>query len=295
VLGGRRCGERFSLAEARILPTVSEQSLAELVAASSRIVAFTGAGVSTESGIPDFRSPGGIWSRYDPREFTFDRYVGSPAVRAKAWAMRREFFERAAQPNAAHVALARLERADRALGVVTQNIDGLHQLAGSSNVVELHGTARRVMCIGNPDGGAPDGCGFDADVTWALERLAAGDPDPSCPTCGRLVKSATVSFGQMLFPGVIEAAGALVRRADLVLAVGSSLQVFPAADLPVQAVAAGASLAIVNDEPTPLDRLADVVVRGRAAEVLAPAVDAALVGRRGTGRVGEPPGGGLSS
>jgi NAD-dependent deacetylase len=245
--------------------------------AATRIVSFTGAGVSTESGIPDFRSPGGVWTRYDPMQLTFDRYVDSQEVRATSWEMRREFFVKDVRPNPAHHALARLEREGRALGVVTQNIDGLHQEAGSRRVVEIHGTAREVMCIGHaPSMGTPDGCGFTAPYRWAFERLDSGDPDPGCPECGGLVKSATVSFGQALFPGVIDDALELMSEADLVLAVGSSLSVYPAADLPLAAVRAGARLAIVNDEPTPLDDLAAVVACGRAGEVLGPAVDAVL-------------------
>jgi len=256
---------------------VTANELASLFARSDRIVAFTGAGISTESGIPDFRSPGGVWTRYDPRDFTFDRYVASAEVRASSWAMRREFFARLPRPNPAHVALASLEAADRCLGVVTQNIDGLHQEAGSTRVVEVHGTGREAMCIGaSPVAGTPAGCDFRAPHSWALEAVDAGDADPACPRCGGLVKSATVSFGQMLFPGVIEAAAALVESADLLLTVGSSLQVYPAADLPVLAARHGVALAIVNDEPTPLDGIADVVVRGRAGEVLPSAVEAAL-------------------
>ena len=248
--------------------------LADLLAAARRVTTFTGAGVSTESGIPDFRSPGGVWTRYDPRDFTFERYVESAEVRASSWAMRREFFAKEVQPNPAHRAIARLEATGRGHGVVTQNIDGLHQLAGSTEVVEIHGTAREVMCIGHsPRHGVPDGCGFTAPYTWAFERLEAGDPDPACPMCGGLVKSSTVSFGQVLLPGVVERANELVTTADLMLAVGSSLQVWPAAELPVSAVRAGVPLVIVNDEATPLDDLATLVVRGRVGEVLPGAVD----------------------
>ena len=251
--------------------------LAELLAQSERLVAFTGAGVSTESGIQDFRSPGGVWTRYDPRNFEFDRYVADPEVRALSWEMRREFFAAGAVPNPAHRALAALEEAGRSLGVVTQNIDGLHQDAGSRTVVELHGTAREVLCIGhNPVHGMPDGCGWRAPHTWAFERLDGGDTDPGCPDCGGLVKSGTVSFGQVLVPGVVEAAERMVLRADLLLVVGSSLQVYPAAGLPLLAVESGTRLAIVNSEETPFDRYADVVVRGRAGEVLGPAVEAVL-------------------
>ncbi len=249
-------------------------ALGDLLARSRRVTVFTGAGVSTESGIPDFRSPGGVWTRYDPRDFTFERYVESAEVRAGSWAMRREFFAQEVQPNDGHRAIARIERSGRGHGVITQNIDGLHQLAGSTDVVEIHGTAREVMCIGHaPRQGMPDGCGFTAPHTWAFERLDAGDTDPSCPGCGGLVKSATVSFGQMLFPGVVERATELAATGDLMLAVGSSLQVWPAAELPVDAVRAGVPLVIVNDEPTPLDGLATLVVRGRAGEVLPAAVE----------------------
>jgi NAD-dependent deacetylase len=247
--------------------------LGELLAQARSIVGFTGAGVSTESGIPDFRSPGGVWTRYDPRTFEFDRYVTDPDVRVLSWQMRTEFFAVPFTPNPAHVAFARLEQAGRSPGVITQNIDGLHQDAGSRTVVELHGTARRVMCLGHaPVDGVPDGCGWSAPHTWAFERLDGGEPDPQCPECGGLVKSATVSFGQQLFPGVVEAAADLVASADLMVVVGSSLQVYPAAALPMHAVDAGARLVIVNDEPTPFDAVADLVVRGRAGEVLGPAV-----------------------
>ena len=254
------------------------QPLATMLSEASRVVGFTGAGVSTESGIPDFRSPGGVWTRFDPTQFTFSRYVESAAVRARSWAMRREFFATPFVPNAAHVALARLEQAGRCLGVVTQNIDGLHQEAGSRNVVELHGTAREVRCIGHsPRGGEPDGCGFRAPYTWALETIdRTGDPDPLCPHCGGLVKSSTVSFEEVVPAGVIERAYDLVAKADLVIAAGSSLQVYPAAGLPKLAVARGAKLVIVNDEPTPLDDMASLVVRGKAGEVLGPAVEEAL-------------------
>lgn len=251
-------------------------ALARLLADTRAGVAFTGAGVSTESGIPDFRSPGGVWTRYDPRDFTFSKYVRSPEVRRRAWAMRRELWADDPRPNPAHTALADMEAEGRLAGVVTQNIDGLHQVAGSRRVVELHGTSREVLCIGaTPRCGTPDGCGFRASTASAFTRLEAGEEDPPCPTCGGLLKSATVSFGQNLFPGVLEEAEGLVRAADLVLAVGSSLSVQPAASLPAAAALAGTPLAIVNDEPTPLDHLATVVVRGRAGVVLPAAVAAA--------------------
>ena len=251
--------------------------LADLLVDASRVVAFTGAGISTESGIPDFRSPSGVWTRYDPQDFTFGRYVESADVRVRSWQLRRELLAEVPAPNPGHVALARLEQAGRGLGVVTQNIDGLHQQAGSRRVVEIHGTAREAMCIGHaPRHGMPQGCGFRAPVDWALDLVDGGEPDPRCPRCGGLVKSATVSFEQVLFPRVVEDALDLVAEADLLVAVGSSLVVYPAAELPLVAVRNGARLAIVNDEPTPYDGLADLVVRGRAGEVLPRAVAAAL-------------------
>ena len=253
------------------------QPLTESLAGARRVVAFTGAGISTESGIPDFRSAGGVWTRYDPRDFTFAKYVSSPEVRRRAWAMRREFWGTQPQPNAGHRALADLEAAGRSAGVVTQNIDGLHQVAGSKTVIELHGTSRVVQCIGiAPRVGTPSGCGFSAGNDWAFAQIDGGDDDPSCPSCGGLIKSATVSFGQNLFPGVLDAAVDLTLSADLVLAVGSSLQVYPAADVPASAARAGVPLVIVNDEPTPLDDLATLVLRGRAGAILAPAVAAVL-------------------
>lgn len=243
--------------------------------ADGGVVAFTGAGVSTASGIPDFRSPGGVWTRYDPKAFTFSRYVASADTRRLAWRLRRELWATPPAPNPAHHALAQLERDGLLDAVVTQNIDGLHGDAGSRHVVELHGTGRRVMCIGSaPRAGTPAGCGFATAMAWAMERVEAGEPDPACPHCGGLLKSAAVSFGQNLFPGVLATAERLAAAARTLLAIGSSLRVQPAARLPSVARRAGARLAIVNREPTPLDAQADVVVRGDAAEVL-PSVAAA--------------------
>jgi NAD-dependent deacetylase len=252
-------------------------ALAELLMRSHRVVFFSGAGVSTESGIPDFRSPGGVWTRYDPRELTFDRYIASADVRRLSWQMRREFFAAGARPNPAHHAIAALEDAGRSLGVITQNIDGLHTDAGSHTVVEIHGTARRVGCLGvAPRLGAPDGCGWTADTSWAFARLDAGDDDPPCPGCGGLVKSATISFGQSMDERSLHRAEELLREADAVIVVGSSLQVYPAAGLPARAAARGIPCAIVNREPTPLDDEVDLVVLGSAGDVLPVAVAAVL-------------------
>jgi len=240
-------------------------------------VFFTGAGVSTESGVPDFRSPGGVWARYDPMQLTFDRYVASADVRRLSWQMRREFFAAGALPNPAHRAIAAMEGAGRSLGVITQNIDGLHTEAGSRTVVEVHGTARRVGCIGAaPRYCAPQGCGWSTDTAWAFDRIDAGDGDPHCPQCGGLVKSATISFGQVMDEATLHRASQLLDQADAVIVVGSSLQVYPAAGLPTQAAARGIPCAIVNREPTPLDDEATVVVHGTAGEILPLAVATAL-------------------
>lgn len=247
--------------------------LADLLRDAERVVAFTGAGISTESGIPDFRSPGGVWTKYDPREFTFDRYVESSDVRRKSWAMREELFAHQPEPNAAHRALARLEEQGRSLGVVTQNIDGLHQDAGSRKVIEIHGTMREVECIGAaPRYGTPDGCGFRRDTEWVFELLDGGDDDPRCPECSGIIKSATISFGQMMPTDALEEAIDLAQRADLLLTIGSSLQVYPAAEIPMIAKDAGATLVIVNRDATPFDGIADLVVNASAGETLGAAV-----------------------
>jgi len=226
-----------------------------LLAASRRAVAFTGAGVSTASGIPDFRSPGGVWTRHEP---VMDAdFLASVEARRRYWRARREMYAdfRDARPNAAHRALAELEARGRLLGVVTQNIDGLHQEAGSTRVIELHGTNRRVACVA---------CGRDHDVAAVY---GSDDEAPSCG-CGGPLKAATISFGQALDPEVLEAAFALARSADLLLVAGSSLVVQPAAALPVAAAAAGAHVVIVNRDETPLDGLAAAVVHGAVEEVL---------------------------
>ncbi|MBY5161731.1 Sir2 family NAD-dependent protein deacetylase [Nitriliruptoria bacterium AS10] len=246
--------------------------LAALVAAARRAVVFTGAGVSTGSGLPDFRSPTGLWTRYDPREMTFQRHVEDPAVRRGGWEMRREFLDADARPNPAHHAIAALEADGHVAGVVTQNIDGLHQAAGSAQVVELHGTAIVTTCIGvRPVGGEPAGCGWSAPTRDVLARIDAGEDDPRCPDCGGIPKPATISFGQAMDVATVEAAWALVDRADLVLAVGTSLQVYPAASLVPTAHEMGVPLAVCNAEPTPFDHLAQVVSRDLVETVL-PAV-----------------------
>lgn len=241
-----------------------------LLARSRRAVAFTGAGVSTASGVPDFRSPGGIWSRYRP--VTIQEFRASADARRRYWVYKRETYADFAQarPNAAHAALARLEAEGRMLGVITQNIDGLHQDAGSRKVVELHGTNRRVECLG---------CGHSGPAAEAQERLLAGEDVPTCAGCGGPLKAATISFGQALRPEVLEEAFALAREADLLLVLGSSLVVYPAAAIPETVAAQGAPMIIVNREPTPLDGLAAVALRGEVERILPALVDGWAGGR----------------
>lgn len=224
-------------------------------------VAFTGAGISTESGIPDFRSPGGIWSRH--RQILYDEFMRDPAARLEYWRQRcdPELDMSAAQPNIGHQVLARWEAAGRLHAVLTQNIDGLHQLAGSRCVVELHGTARQVKC---------QDCGSLYEARPLIEAFRATGRVPNCPTCtrGRL-KLATISFGQPLDQDVLQEALAWAERTDLMLAIGSSLVVEPAANLPRLASKRGARLVIINREPTRLDAMADAVLRGSCGELLA--------------------------
>lgn len=249
-------------------PSAAEAArrLGETIAGARRAVAFTGAGISTESGIPDFRSPTGIWSKLDPAEFTIQNYVASPEHRARVWRLRLEAAAERYEPNDAHRALAELERLGILDCVVTQNIDGLHQQAGSGTVLELHGHTREVACLG---------CGDRRPSEEVLARVRGGEEDPACERCGGILKSATVSFGQGLPEDVVAEAFRRAESCDLCLVIGSSLVVYPAAHVPLAAAEAGARLAIVNAEPTPLDRLADPVVHGRAGPVMTAALAAA--------------------
>jgi NAD-dependent deacetylase len=237
--------------------------LTGLVRDARRIVVFTGAGISTESGIPDFRGPGGVWSKYDPSEFHIDRFLASPESRRRYWQRTTEFYREIAKamPNAAHYAVVQLERMGKLSSVVTQNVDGLHQLAGSApeNVIELHGTHRFVSCLS---------CGHSHPRARFQEWVTPAGQAPDCEQCGGLMKPATISFGQMLKPEVLERAAEEARNCDLLWVVGSSLVVYPAAGLPLLAARNGAPLAIVNNEETPHDDLAAVVVRAPAGETL---------------------------
>lgn len=245
---------------------------AELIARASRGVALTGAGISAESGIPTFRGEGGLWRQYDPvKVATLDRFLADPA---EYWKVARERGPSvlAAQPNPGHQALSDLEAAGHITTVVTQNTDGLHKAAGSRNVIELHGTGRHVRCL---DCGIVESRG---DVQARLDR----EMPPRCPVCGGgFLKPTVVFFGEAMPAGAVEQAFSLARAADLMLVVGSSLVVYPAAELPSVAVRAGAPMILINAEPTPYDELAEVVIHGRAGEVLPELVRLVLVASGG--------------
>ncbi len=240
------------------------------MASSRHLVAFSGAGMSTESGIPDFRSPGGIWSRHKPT--MYHEFLASSEARRRYWRFYLEFFPgfARARPHQGHLALGSLFRAGRLEGVVTQNIDGLHQAAGvdPAAVVELHGNAFRTTCLDCHD--------YQVETSRVLERVSGGEAEPPCPRCGGRLKPATISFGQSLPSAALARASELCQGADLLLVIGSSLVVTPAADLPRLTLATGGKLAIINREPTPLDDQAVHLVRQPAGEALAAAAEAVL-------------------
>ena len=235
----------------------------EIVSRSHRIVALTGAGISTESGIPDFRGPQGVWTKDPKREQLADirYYMSDPEVRKLAWQERLAHPAWHARPNAGHMALVELEKLGRLHALVTQNIDGLHQLAGTSaeKVLEVHGTIHQVLCMS---------CGWRGPMQATLDRVRAGEEDPACRTCSGILKSATISFGQALVPVTIERAMRAAEEADLLLAVGTTLNVYPVAGAVPLAKSAGAQVIILNAQPTPMDEIADVVLRGAIGELL---------------------------
>jgi NAD-dependent deacetylase len=244
-------------------------TLPDWLTGARRICVLTGAGISTDSGIPDYRGPNGLWTRDPDAEklVTLSYYLADPDIRRRAWLMRRDLQAGDVAPNAGHRALADLERQGRLLALVTQNVDGLHQAAGSSpdRVLEIHGTVHEVECLS---------CHDRTSMRSALDRVDAGEPDPACLVCGGILKSATVSFGQELDERVLAAAAAAAADCDVFLAVGTSLQVWPVAGLTEIAAAHGARVVIVNAEPTPYDDLADLVVR----EPIGTALPGLLVG-----------------
>ena len=239
---------------------------AAMVAAAGRITVLTGAGISTDSGIPDFRGPNGVWTRNPAAEkaSNLQTYLSMPEVRRAAWQTRLDGGIFRAEPNAGHRALVELERQGRLVAIVTQNIDELHQRAGSDpeRVIEVHGSAHRTICWR---------CRDLRPMAEAIERVRAGEADPPCLVCGGILKSDTISFGQQLVPAVIDAAFGAAERCDLMLAIGSTLSVYPAAGVVPAAKQAGARVVILNAEPTALDGAADAVVRapiGTALPVL---------------------------
>jgi NAD-dependent deacetylase len=239
----------------------------ELIQPARHIVALTGAGISTESGIPDFRSPGSIWRQQPP--VSYQDFISKPEARQKYWQTRHALSGQvaAAKPNAAHQALVELERIGVLLGIITQNFDGLHQDAGSypERVVELHGTSREAACTL---------CGARSSMQDLQQRIDAGETDPTCSLCGGYMKTATILFGQRVPDDVLARAKSLANECDLFLVVGSALQVTPAAALPHLALARDVPLIIINLQPTPLDDYADVILRAKAGETLPPIVAA---------------------
>ena len=241
------------------------EALGNLIAEAARIVPFTGAGISTECGIPDFRSPGGLWTRNRP--IAFDEFVASPEARDESW--RRRFAMEpvfaAAKPGRGHRALASLYKAGKIPAIITQNIDNLHQVSGfkADDVVELHGNTTYARCIG---------CGKAYDLAWVKARFEASGSAPDCTVCDDPVKTATISFGQSMPDDAMRRATELAQHCDLLLAIGSSLVVWPAAGFPLMAKNCGAKLVIINNEPTEQDDAADLVIRQDIGETLGPFV-----------------------
>lgn len=239
------------------------KTVRDWVAKSQRIVALTGAGISTESGIPDFRGPQGLWTKNPKAEKLSDirYYMADPEVRRLSWQQRLSHPAWQAKPNAGHLALVALEQSGRLHALITQNIDGLHQAAGNSmeKVIEVHGTMREVVCMS---------CNWRGPMQATLDRVRGGEEDPPCKSCGGILKSATISFGQALVPEVIDRAMRAAEKTDLLLAIGTTLSVYPVAGVVPLAKSARAHVVILNAQPTPMDDLADAVLRGSIGEVL---------------------------
>jgi NAD-dependent deacetylase len=241
------------------------EQLGEMIAEASTIVPFTGAGISTECGIPDFRSPGGIWTRNRP--ILFDEFVENLDARNESWRRRfaMEATFAAAAPGRGHRALASLYRAGKVPAIITQNIDNLHQMSGfaADHVIELHGNTTYASCIG---------CGQAYDLGWVKQRFDASGRAPDCTSCDEPVKTATISFGQAMPEDAMRRATELARQCDLFIAIGSSLVVWPAASFPLMAKNGGARLVIINNEPTEQDEIADLVIHHDIGETLGPFV-----------------------
>lgn len=235
------------------------QTIADFLRNAKSAVAFTGAGISTESGIPDFRSPGGVWATSQP--VMYDDFVRSAESRQEYWRQKsgthRDFFD--CPPNTGHKVLAKWQEENKLRGVITQNIDGLHEVAGSTGVIEIHGTARFVDCIE---------CGYRHDAEPMVAYFLKENQPPVCESCGGVTKHATISFGQALVPEVVEQAVEWAVESDLMFAIGSSLVVEPAASIPRIAQSKGARLVIINRDPTPLDDIADVIINASIGKTL---------------------------
>ena len=230
---------------------------------AQRVVVLTGAGISTDSGIPDFRGPQGVWTKNPMAEklSNIHYYLSDPEVRKASWKARMDHTAWSAAPNAGHRALAALEKRGKLHALITQNIDELHQQAGNSpdKVIEVHGTMRKVVCMS---------CGMTAPMEKALERVRSGEEDPPCRDCGGILKSATISFGQNLVPAVIDRAMRAAEEADVLISIGTSLQVYPVAGAVPAARAAGARIVIINAEPTPFDDVAHAVFNDSISHIL---------------------------
>jgi len=241
---------------------------AGMIGAAQKILVFTGAGLSTESGIPDFRSPGGIWEKYDPADFYFQKFISDEQAREKYWQMSTEFYDviRDAAPNRAHLAIRTLEDRGKLLAIVTQNIDHLHHKAGNSpeKIIELHGTGISVSCLS---------CKKRYDRDEIEARLRSGVKVPYCDDCHGILKPDTISFGQAMPVEEMEQSIRYAAQCDLCVVLGSSLVVYPAASVPLHAVQSGARLMIVNRDPTPQDAEADLVIRISVSEALGQMLD----------------------
>jgi len=237
--------------------------LTDYLRASRQALIFTGAGISTASGIPDFRGPQGVWTRDPQAEKLSDirHYVADPEIRRKSWQARLDHPAWSARPNAGHAAIVELERRGKLHALITQNIDGLHQRAGNSAelVIEVHGTVHAVVCLS---------CGWKGPMQETLERVRRGESDPPCARCGGILKSDTISFGQALVPEVIDRAMTAASESDLFMSIGTSLQVYPIAGAVQVAKRSGARVAILNAQPTPFDEIADAVFRSAIGEIL---------------------------
>ena len=235
----------------------------ELLDGATRVVVLSGAGISTDSGIPDFRGPKGLWTKNPEAEkmATIQNYLAEPQVRERSWQIKLEAVSMVREPNAGHLALVELERRNKLHTLITQNVDGLHHDAGSSpdKVVEIHGTLREVVCMS---------CGERGPMGETLARVRAGEVDPACLGCGGILKSATISFGQGLVAEDLARSERAANECDLIFAIGTTLAVFPIANVVPLAKAAGARVAILNGRPTEMDSIADAVVRGSISDLL---------------------------